>query len=65
MGFWSTLLIALRFKTGALQVVTDPLHSHRIRLDLKATHLFTAESVSAYRFVNDVESTSRVRVEAR
>lgn len=65
MGFWSTVLIALRFRADRVPVITAPLHSHRIWLDAVLVDRVRAETVMAHKIRNDFERVHRVHLEAR
>lgn len=65
MGFWSTVLVALRFRSGQVPVVTDPLHSFRIRPNVMAAQRIMAEALMVQKIRNDAELVHRVRLEAR
>lgn len=63
MGFWSTVLVALRYRSGAPPVVTEPLVAHRIRIDKSPVKLRLDAAVS-YRVMSDSRVAHRLRVEA-
>lgn len=65
MGFWSTVLVALRFRSGQVPAVTDPLHTHRIWLDGATRQRVRTKAVSVRKIRADVESVHQVRLEAR
>ncbi len=64
MGFWSTILVALRLRADELPVLTEPLHSFRIRFDMPSRQLVRSATRSADRIEHNVELTHRVRLEA-
>ncbi len=65
MGFWSTILVALRFKTGQIPVVTSPLHTYRIQQNTFSKRRFNVDSITVQKINNDVEVVHRVQLEAR
>lgn len=64
MGFWSTVLVALRFRSGQVPVTTEPLQSFRKRLDAVTTQRIRVDSTTVQKTRNDVDLVHRVRVEA-
>ena len=64
MGFWSTVLAALRFRASQLPVVTEPLQVHRLRLNLSLL-LLRRDSITTHRVLNNVNLAHRVRTEAK
>lgn len=65
MGFWSTVLVALRLRSGALPVSTAPLHLYRVRLAAVTAPRLRVNAESTSRVRNNFDSVQRVRVEAR
>ncbi len=65
MGFWSTILAALRFRSSGIAVATEPLHIHRVRSDAQIFRRVRASAVKVTRIRNDIESVHRVHLEAR
>lgn len=64
MGFWSTVLVALRLRSDELPVLTEPLHSFRIRFDMPSRQLARSATKLAEKIEHNVELTHRVRLEA-
>jgi len=67
MGLWTTVLAALRFRTGQVSVLVDsePLHLHRVQADVSSAERARLDVKPAWRFIGDVEAARRVRLEAR
>lgn len=65
MGFWSTVLVALRYRSGQVPVSTEPLQSFRKRLDAAKTQRIRVDSTTVQKTRNNVDLVHRVRVEAR
>lgn len=65
MGFWATVLVALRFKSDQVPVVSEPLHSFRKWLNSETEHRVRVNTVTVQKIQNDVELVHRVRLEAR
>ena len=63
MGFWSTVLIALRFKAGQPPVATQPLVVDRLRLNKSLAQL-RRDSITRHRVLYNTNVAHRVRVEA-
>lgn len=64
MGFWSTVLTALRFRSGRLPVITEPLSVRRLRLDASVPRL-RRDTVTVRRVLSNSNVTHRVRVEVK
>ena len=64
MGFWSTVLVALRFRSSEVTVVTDPLHTRRIQLDAVLQRV-RIDGAAVQKIRSDALSVHRLRLEAR
>ncbi len=64
MGFWTTVLVALRLRAGQVPVVTDPMHSHRLWLDAVSARRIKIDAGTVQKLRSDAEVVRRVHVEA-
>lgn len=62
MGFFSTILAALRWKASGVVVVPDGWPAYRLRVDTETTHRARADSETTHRARVNSDVTHRVRV---
>lgn len=64
MGFWATVLAALRFRSGQPPATVTPAHIFRVRVDAKVIDRRQLYADRTMQVTADVRSTFETRLEA-